>query len=32
MSGRTYELIYILVPDATEQQVAELQTQIEGIV
>ena len=32
MAGRTYELIYILVPDATEQQVAELQTQIEGIV
>jgi small subunit ribosomal protein S6 len=32
MTGRTYELIYILVPDATEQQVAELQTQVEGIV
>ena len=32
MTGRTYELIYILVPEATEQQVAELQTQIEGIV
>lgn len=32
MTGRTYELIYILVPDATEQQVADLQTQIEGIV
>jgi len=32
MTGRTYELIYILVPEATEQQVAELQTQVEGIV
>jgi len=32
MSARTYELIYILEPDATEQQVAELQTQVEGIV
>jgi small subunit ribosomal protein S6 len=32
MSARTYELIYILVPEATEQQVAELQTQVEGIV
>ena len=32
MTARTYELIYILVPEATEQQVAELQTQVEGIV
>lgn len=32
MSARTYELIYILVPDATEQQVADMQTQVEGIV
>jgi small subunit ribosomal protein S6 len=32
MAGRTYELIYILVPESTEQQIAELQTQVEGIV
>ena len=32
MSARTYELIYILEPDATEQQVADLQTQVEGII
>ncbi|MCC7123207.1 MAG: 30S ribosomal protein S6 [Acidobacteria bacterium] len=32
MSARTYELTYILVPDATEQAVADLQTQVEGIV
>ena len=32
MSARTYELIYILVPDATEQAVADLQAQVEGIV
>jgi small subunit ribosomal protein S6 len=32
MIARTYELIYILVPEATEQQVAQLQTQVEGIV
>ncbi|MEZ5284377.1 MAG: 30S ribosomal protein S6 [Vicinamibacterales bacterium] len=32
MTGRTYELIYILVPEATEQQVADLQAQVAGIV
>ena len=32
MSDRQYELVYILPPDATEQQVAELHTQIEQIV
>jgi small subunit ribosomal protein S6 len=29
---RTYELVYIVKPDATEQQVAELHTQVEQIV
>lgn len=32
MSARTYELIYIMVPEATEQQVADLQAQVAGIV
>src|SRR4030088_578029 len=35
MSDRTerqYELVYILPPDTTEQQVAELHTQVEGVV
>src|SRR6266545_2837432 len=32
MADRQYELVYILPPDTTEQQVAELHTQIEGIV
>ena len=32
MADRQYELVYILPPDSTEQQVAELQTQIEEIV
>ncbi len=32
MSARTYELIYILKPDSTEQEVADLHTQIEAIV
>lgn len=32
MSARTYELIYILKPEATEQDVADLQAQVEGIV
>jgi len=32
MSDRQYELVYILPPDSTEQQVAELHTQIEGAV
>jgi small subunit ribosomal protein S6 len=29
---RTYELVYIVRPDATEQQVADLHTQVEQIV
>lgn len=32
MSARTYELFYILKPDATEQEVADLHTQVAGIV
>jgi len=32
MADRQYELVYILPPDSTEQQVAELHTQIEGVV
>jgi small subunit ribosomal protein S6 len=32
MTGRQYELVYILPPDSTDEQVAELQTQVEGIV
>jgi len=32
MADRQYELVYILPPDTTEQQVAELHTQIEGVV
>ena len=32
MADRQYELVYILPPDTTEQQVAELHTQVEGIV
>lgn len=32
MSARTYELIYILKPDATEQEVADLHAQVAGIV
>jgi len=32
MSARTYELIYIMMPDATEQQVADLHQQVEAIV
>ena len=32
MADRQYELVYILPPDSTEQQVAELHTQIEGAV
>ena len=32
MSGRQYELVYILPPDATEQQVADLHTQIDQVV
>ena len=32
MSARTYELIYVLEPDATEQQVADMHAFVEGIV
>jgi small subunit ribosomal protein S6 len=32
VSDRQYELVYILPPDTTEQQVAELHEQIEGVV
>jgi small subunit ribosomal protein S6 len=32
MSERTYELVYVVQPDATEEQVNELQTQVEQIV
>jgi small subunit ribosomal protein S6 len=32
MADRQYELVYILPPDSTEQQVAEVQTQIEEVV
>jgi small subunit ribosomal protein S6 len=32
MADRQYELVYILPPDSTEQQVTELHTQVEGVV
>jgi small subunit ribosomal protein S6 len=32
MADRQYELVYILPPDATEQQVADLHTQIDQVV
>jgi small subunit ribosomal protein S6 len=32
MSTRTYELVYVIKPDATEQEVADLHTQVEQIV
>ena len=32
MAHRQYELVYILPPDTTEQQVTELHTQVEGVV
>ena len=32
MAERQYELVYILPPDTTEQQVTELHTQVEAIV
>ena len=32
MADRQYELVYILPPDTTEQQVAELHAQVEAIV
>ena len=30
--NRKYELVYVVSPDATDEQLAELQTQVEGIV
>src|SRR5215510_3737268 len=30
--NRRYELVYVVSPDATEEQVADLHTQVEGIV
>ena len=32
MADRQYELVYILPPDTTEQQVTELHQQIEAVV
>jgi small subunit ribosomal protein S6 len=32
MADRQYELVYILPPDTTEQQVTDLHTQVEGVV
>ena len=32
MADRQYELVYILPPDTTEQQVADLQSQVDGVV
>jgi len=32
MADRQYELVYILPPDTTEQQVTELHQQVEGVV
>ena len=32
MADREYELVYILPPDSTEQQVADIHTQVEAIV
>src|SRR5262245_42955190 len=32
MPDRQYELVYILPPDTTEQQVTELHSQVEGVV
>jgi small subunit ribosomal protein S6 len=32
MANRQYELVYILPPDTTEQQVTELHVQVEGVV
>ena len=32
MTSRQYELVYILSPDATEQEVTDLHTQVEAIV
>ena len=30
--GRRYELVYVVSPDATDEQVADLQTQVEAII
>ncbi|MEZ5418506.1 MAG: hypothetical protein R2708_14335 [Vicinamibacterales bacterium] len=32
MSARRYELVYIMKPEATEAEVAELQSQVEAII
>jgi len=32
MSTRTYELVYVVKPDASEQEIADLQSQVEQIV
>ena len=32
MAGRQYELVYILPPDSTEQQVAEVHEQVASVV
>jgi len=32
MAGRQYELVYILPPDSTEQQVTDLHAQVESVV
>ena len=32
MSARQYELVYIVVPEASEQELADLHAQVEGIV
>src|SRR5579864_4565387 len=32
MADRQYELVYILPPDSTEQQIADVHTQIDGVV
>jgi small subunit ribosomal protein S6 len=32
MTDRQYELVYILPPETTEQQIAEVHTQVEGVV
>ena len=32
MSARTYELVYVMKPDATEQEIADLHSQVEQVV
>ena len=32
MSARQYDLVYIVAPDATEQEITDLHTQVEGII